>query len=49
MMTIHCTSNCLYQQEGQCTLTHVTSISEASNKSCAYFKNKESPLKKEKS
>ncbi|SCZ06903.1 hypothetical protein [Alkaliphilus peptidifermentans] len=41
MMTIHCTTNaCIYENDGQCTLTHVTSVTNPIDKSCAYFKEK---------
>ncbi|MBM7615161.1 hypothetical protein [Alkaliphilus hydrothermalis] len=40
MITIHCNNPCVYENEGNCTLTHVTSVSQPSHKSCAYFKNK---------
>lgn len=44
---IQCTSPCLYEREGECTLTHVTSVSNINEGSCAYFKNKkEGEIKK---
>ncbi|ARE86158.1 hydroxymyristoyl-ACP dehydratase [Clostridium formicaceticum] len=46
MITIFCNHSCLYENEGICTLTHVTSVSELSDKSCAYYKEKENEIKK---
>lgn len=44
---IQCISPCLYEKEGECTLTHVTSVSNPQKESCAYFKDKkESETKK---
>jgi len=46
LTTISCNHPCVYEDEGICTLTHVTSVSELSNKSCVYFKTKEEIKKK---
>ncbi|SES90242.1 hypothetical protein SAMN05660297_00919 [Natronincola peptidivorans] len=46
MLTINCTHPCVYENEGICTLTHVTSVSEPNNKNCAYFKKKGDASKK---
>jgi hypothetical protein len=46
-MIIRCTNPCLFENDGQCTLTHVASASEPSDKSCAYYKKKGTALKKE--
>ncbi|WP_176431420.1 hypothetical protein [Anaerovirgula multivorans] len=46
MITIFCNHPCVYENEGVCTLTHVTSASELSNKSCTYFKKKGEEHKK---
>lgn len=48
---IQCISPCLYEKDGECTLTHVTSASNTETafekNGCAYFKNKkEGELKK---
>ncbi len=40
MTMIQCTNPCLYQKEGKCTLTHVTSVSNPQKEDCVYFKNK---------
>lgn len=40
MAMIQCSIPCLYEQEGECTLTHVTSVSNTQEQSCAYFKDK---------
>lgn len=45
-MIIRCTSSCLFENDGLCTLTHVTSVSEPSENSCAYYKKKEETCKK---
>ncbi|WP_176762011.1 hypothetical protein [Natronincola ferrireducens] len=46
MLTIYCNHSCVYENEGMCTLTHVTSVSELTNKSCVYFKRKGEDMKK---
>lgn len=46
MITINCNNQCLYENDGLCTLTHVTSVSEATERSCAYFKSKVEPSQK---
>ena len=46
-MIIRCTSPCLFENDGQCTLTHVSSVSEPSDKSCAYYKKKEEACKRD--
>ncbi|GAB6086419.1 hypothetical protein [Alkaliphilus crotonatoxidans] len=40
MTTINCNHPCLYESDGVCTLTHATSITATTEKSCAYFKDK---------
>ncbi|MCC5910526.1 MAG: hypothetical protein JJT76_08835 [Clostridiaceae bacterium] len=49
MIIISCNHACVYEDEGICTLTHVTSVSELTNKSCAYYRersvNKQKPNK----
>ncbi len=37
---IQCTNPCLYEKEGKCTLTHVTSVSNPQKEDCVYFKDK---------
>lgn len=46
-MIIRCTSPCLFENDGQCTLTHVSSVSEPSDNSCAYYKKKAAAINKE--
>jgi len=41
--TICCNHPCMYEDEGICTLTYVTSVTEINNKDCAYFRNKKEP------
>jgi len=44
---IQCINPCLYEKEGECTLTHVTSVSNTQEQGCAYFRNKrEGEIKK---
>ncbi|WP_192930241.1 hypothetical protein [Alkaliphilus pronyensis] len=46
MMTIHCTtSSCIYQNDGQCTLTHVTSVTNPTDNRCGYYKGKKNNKK----
>ncbi len=40
MAMIRCTNPCLYEKEGKCTLTHVTSVSNPQKEDCVYFKDK---------
>jgi len=40
MTNINCTSNCLYQKDGKCSLDNVTAVSVTSTDSCAYFVEK---------
>ncbi|WP_144414700.1 hydroxymyristoyl-ACP dehydratase [Clostridium aceticum] len=46
MITIFCNHSCVYENEGTCTLTHITSASELSDRSCAYYKQKGDETKK---
>jgi len=46
MISIHCTQSCLYENEGNCTLTHVTSVTNSTNHICAYYKEKNKPERK---
>lgn len=40
MTIIQCINPCLYEEEGECTLTHVTSVSNPQERDCVYFKGK---------
>ncbi|WP_156943731.1 hydroxymyristoyl-ACP dehydratase [Alkaliphilus transvaalensis] len=47
MITICCNNPCLHEKDGNCTLTHVTSVSQPLKNSCAYFiKKTEKPQQK---
>ncbi len=47
---IQCVNPCLYEKDGECTLTHVTSVSNdqstSVDKGCAYFRNKKAGERK---
>lgn len=44
---IQCVNPCLYEKEGKCTLTHVTSVSNPQKEDCVYFREKkEDKIKK---
>lgn len=47
-MIIPCSEGCVYQKEGLCTLTQVTSSSNTPLKDCPYFQSKEEKNNKEK-
>jgi hypothetical protein len=53
MTNINCSSSCIYEKNGKCTLNHVTSISMiiGHDADCAYFSprytNVETPPKQE--
>lgn len=36
---ITCSDNCLYQRDGICVLTHITSSGGEESKDCPYFRN----------
>ncbi len=40
MNMIQCISPCFYEKEGECTLTHITSVSNIQEERCPYFKGK---------
>jgi len=40
MININCTLNCFFENEGKCTLTHVSSISSTPHPSCLFFEPK---------
>ncbi|OFI06247.1 hypothetical protein CLOACE_11460 [Clostridium acetireducens DSM 10703] len=42
MVNINCSEQCIYEQNGKCTLNHVTPILNISsnNKNCGYFVKK---------
>ncbi|MBR6504303.1 MAG: hydroxymyristoyl-ACP dehydratase [Clostridia bacterium] len=40
MTNINCSSNCIYQKDGKCTLEYITNNIAKSNSDCAYFLNK---------
>lgn len=41
MTNINCSSSCLYQKEGKCTLDSISIKSITPTSDCIYFKNKE--------
>jgi hypothetical protein len=40
MTTINCSSNCIHQQEGECTLDIVAKNSASVSSDCAFFEEK---------
>lgn len=42
MNLIVCDQQCKHQQEGYCTLNHISSLTADSNNKCGYFTHKES-------
>lgn len=40
-MIIPCSERCIYQKEGLCTLTQVTSSSKTPLKDCPYYRSKD--------
>ena len=47
-MLIPCSENCIYQEEGLCNLTEVTSSSNSPLKGCPYFVDKSKEREKDK-
>jgi hypothetical protein len=43
MMNINCSEKCIYEENGKCTLNHVTPLSNlfSTQADCAYFNPKE--------
>lgn len=48
MMNINCSEKCVYEENGKCTLTHVTPLSSlfTTQADCAYFLPKQLSEKK---
>lgn len=47
MSLIHCTSNCLYQQDGYCSLEKASQVSNSSNQEgCLHFIGQNEPNSK---
>lgn len=44
MTTINCSSNCVHQQDGKCTLDSVTKNSASVSSDCVFFEEKVSKL-----
>ncbi|HHY91044.1 MAG TPA: hydroxymyristoyl-ACP dehydratase [Clostridiales bacterium] len=44
-MNINCSLNCLFEQDGKCTMTHITSQISTPHPSCVHFTPKPSPKK----
>jgi len=40
MININCTLNCFFENDGKCTLTHVSSISSTPHPACLHFEPK---------
>ncbi|HBW26303.1 MAG TPA: hydroxymyristoyl-ACP dehydratase [Hungateiclostridium thermocellum] len=40
MTTINCSSNCVHQQDGKCTLDSVTKNSDSASPDCVFFKER---------
>ncbi|HYE10085.1 MAG TPA: hypothetical protein VEF53_07895 [Patescibacteria group bacterium] len=47
MILINCTDNCLYQENGMCTLDNVSSLSNTTNKGCEFYKERISKVKED--
>ena len=43
MTTIGCSSNCIYQQDGNCTLDDVTINTVSMSADCVFFQEKTTP------
>jgi hypothetical protein len=48
MTTINCSSNCIHQQEGKCTLDSVTNNPTSFSSDCIFFEEKMQKLYKHK-
>lgn len=48
-MLINCSENCIYQNEGICTLKHVTNSSGTPSEDCPYFREKVKKVRHEES
>lgn len=46
-MLINCSENCIYQNEGICTLKHVTNSSGTPSEDCPYFREKVKKVRQE--
>ncbi|MFZ5989136.1 MAG: hydroxymyristoyl-ACP dehydratase [Bacillota bacterium] len=44
MTTINCSSNCVHQQDGKCTLDNVTKNSTSVTSDCVFFEEKVAKL-----
>ncbi|EOD00475.1 hypothetical protein [Caldisalinibacter kiritimatiensis] len=40
-MTINCSENCIYQNDGICTLTYITKSAGTIKSNCPYYREKE--------
>lgn len=45
-MTINCVESCVYQDNGICTLTHITKPTGEIKSGCPYFKSKKKKTQK---
>ncbi|QEK12964.1 hydroxymyristoyl-ACP dehydratase [Crassaminicella thermophila] len=48
MININCCLPCFYENDGKCTLTHITSLSSTPHPQCVYFVPKEQNIKAKK-
>jgi hypothetical protein len=47
LILINCTDNCLYQENGMCTLDNVSSLSNTTSKGCEFYKERVSKTKED--
>ena len=40
LILINCTENCVYQNDGMCTLNNVSSLSNTSHSGCEFYQKK---------
>lgn len=43
MMNINCSLNCIFQNDGKCTLTHIRTASSTPHPKCVYYIGKVTP------
>lgn len=46
MMNINCSLDCIYECDGKCGLTHITSSSSTPHETCIYYRPKKHLHKK---
>lgn len=47
LILINCIDNCMYQENGMCTLDNVSSLSNTTNIGCEFFKERASKEKED--